>query len=120
MAGQQEAEALSFLAAERLAERSGEPSFFEYYRLLPSSASWQASFEGAFGLTPDAFYAEFDRYVSENVPLLPHLIDDRDEPILVLLGDISPGEAAAVRKDFDAAQAFFRERLGAPAADYTV
>ena len=114
------AEAVSFLAAEWLAEWSGKPSLFEYYRLLPLSATWRAAFEGAFGLTPDAFYAAFDRYMSENVPLLPHLIDDRDEPVLVLLGDISPEEAAAVRKDFDAAQEFFNERLGAPAVDYTV
>ena len=120
-AGQQEAEALSFLAAEWLAGRSGEGAFFEYYRLLPSSATWHAAFEGAFGLAPVAFYSEFDRYVSENVPLLPHVADDRDAPVLLLLGgDVSPEEAAAVRADFEAVQEFFNERLGAPAADYTV
>ena len=51
---------------------------------------------------------------------MPHLADDRAEPILVLLGDIPPEEAAAVREDFETAQEFFRERLGADPADYTV
>ena len=54
--------ALSFLAADWLAQHAGERSIFEYYRLLPSSASWQEAFEGAFGITIDDFYAAFAKY----------------------------------------------------------
>ena len=52
----------SFLAAEWLAQRAGEPALFEYYRLLPSSDSWQAAFEEAFGIAIDDFYAAFAEY----------------------------------------------------------
>ena len=54
--------ALSFLAGEWLAERAGEPALFEYYRLLPTSDSWEAAFEGAFGITIDDFYEKFEAY----------------------------------------------------------
>ena len=54
--------ALSFLAADWLAQRAGEPALFEYYRLLPASDSWQDAFEGAFGMAIDDFYAAFAEY----------------------------------------------------------
>ncbi len=54
--------ALAFLAADWLAQRAGEPALFEYYRLLPTSDSWQEAFEGAFGITIDDFYAAFAEY----------------------------------------------------------
>ncbi len=60
--GSQTTSGLSFLAAEWLAEHAGEPALFEYYRLLPSSDSWEAAFEGAFGITIDDFYAAFAAY----------------------------------------------------------
>ena len=56
------ADSLIILATDWLVERAGERSIFEYYRLLPISDSWQEAFEGAFGITIDDFYAEFEAY----------------------------------------------------------
>ena len=53
---------LGFLAAEWLADHAGETALLDFYRERHVSPSWQAAFEAAFGLTPDAFYAEFERY----------------------------------------------------------
>ena len=55
-------EALTFLAADQLISLAGEPALFEYYRLLPSSDTWQDAFQGAFGITIDDFYAAFAEY----------------------------------------------------------
>ena len=109
-----------FLAAEWLALRAGHSALFEYYGLLRFVPHWRDAFEMAFGLTVEQFYEAFALYRSESALLLPHLTDDRDEPVLVLLGDIAPEAEATVRAQFEAAQEFFRERLGAPPADYTV
>ena len=57
-----EIRALTFVAADWLVQRAGEPALFEYYRLLPSSDTWQEAFEGAFGITVDDFYAAFAEY----------------------------------------------------------
>lgn len=50
-----------FLAIEWLVERSGERSIIDFYRALGDAAGGRAAFEAAFGLTVDAFYAEFER-----------------------------------------------------------
>ena len=109
-----------FLAAEWLALRAGDEALFEYYWLLQFLPDWRDAFEMAFGLTVEEFYEAFARHRSELAPPLPHLADDRNEPVLVLLGDIAPGAEAAVRAQFEGAQEFFGERLGAPPVDYTV
>ena len=114
------AHALSFLAADRLVQRAGERSIFEYYRLLPSSDSWQEAFEGAFGITIDEFYTAFEDYRSEIAPPLPHLADDVDEPILVFEGEIPADTAARIRAQFEGVQTLFIERFGTGSADYTV
>ncbi len=113
-------EARGFLAAEWLAERAGAPALLDYYRVAESSRDWRHAFERAFGLDLERFYGVVDPYINEIAPPIPHLADDRDEPVLVLSGDIAPEAAAAVRADFEAAQRFFSERLGAGGADYTV
>ena len=61
-AARYQAEALGFLAVEWLAELAGEPALFEYYRVLPSSSSWQGAFERAFGLTIEEFYEQVEAY----------------------------------------------------------
>ena len=109
-----------FFAVEWLAEHVGAPALLDYYRLVASAPSWRVAFEQAFGMTVADFYAAAEPHIDGIVVLIPHLADDRDEPVLVLLGDISPDEEAEVRADFETAQTFFGERLGAPAADYTV
>ncbi|MCY3920244.1 MAG: hypothetical protein OXG38_10645 [Chloroflexi bacterium] len=60
--GRDVARPLAFLAGEWLAERAGERSIFEYYRLLPSSRSWQEAFERAFDITVAEFYDAFAGY----------------------------------------------------------
>ena len=54
---------LGTLAVDRLVERAGEKALFDFYRELHAPApSWQSAFETAFGLTPEAFHEEFERY----------------------------------------------------------
>ena len=112
------AEALSFLAGDWLVARAGEPAIFEYYRLLASNDSWQAAFEGAFGITIDDFYEEFAAYRAVAAPARP--LDERDAPELVLLGEIPAWQEARVRAHFEATQAFFGDRLAGDPVDYTV
>ena len=64
-AARNQVEASGFLAVEWLANHAGDPAVFEYYRLLPSSSSWQAAFEQAFGLTIEDFYERFEAYRAE-------------------------------------------------------
>ncbi len=109
-----------FFAVEWLVEQVGAPALLHYYRLLDSSSDWRHTFRRAFGVSVDAFYPAAEAHIDGIVTRLPHLADDRDEPILVLVGDMSPEEEAEVREDFEIAQTFFRQRLGAPAANYTV
>ncbi len=119
-AGYWRARALSFLAGEWLAARAGDPAIVEYYRALPSSASWQEAFEAAFGLSVTDFDSAFEVYRNAVAPPLPHITDDSEEPVLVLLGEMPPEEAAAVRATFAQVQTFFSERFAAGAADHTV
>ena len=116
----QVAEALSFLAADWLVQRAGEPSLFEYYRLLPSSGSWEDAFAAAFGIGVADFYEAFEAYRREAVTPLPHFADDSDDPVLVSIGEIPPAVTAALRADFEGLLTFFRERFGTGSADYTV
>ena len=113
--------ALSFLAGDWLVQRAGDRSLFEYYRLLPSSESWEAAFEGAFGIAADEFYEAFEGYrAALPVQQLPHERDDRDEPTLALLGEISRSAAGSYRAQLRALQALFRDRFGTEPADYTL
>lgn len=115
-----ETRALGFLATDWLAEHAGETSLLEYYRLVPSSANWQEAFEHAFGMTVGDFYAAFEPYRREVAPVIPHRFDERAEPMLVFVGEVPDETRAAVRAEFQTAQAFFGERLGAGPADYSV
>ena len=54
--------ALGFLAVEWLASHAGDPAIFDYYRRLPEAASRGEAFEGAFGLTFEEFYEQFEAY----------------------------------------------------------
>ena len=91
--------ALAFLAAELLAARAGEDALVGYYRLLPSSAGWREAFETAFGIAPDAFYADFEAYRARVAPPLPHLTDGRAGPALVFAGGVPDEARAAVRAE---------------------
>ena len=92
----------------------------EYYRLLPTSDSWEEAFEGAFGIAVDDFYTAFAAHSSEIAPPLPHLADEVDAPILVFEGDIPADTADQIRAQFEIVQTLFIERFGTGSADYTV
>ncbi len=119
-AGSRETNALGFLAAERLVALAGEPALFAYYEALPEAAGWREAFEAAFGIAPEAFYADFDAYSAEAAPPLPHLADDREEPVLAFAGDVPAGTQAAVRAEFDNLRAFYAERFGLGGLDFTI
>ncbi|MXW08045.1 MAG: hypothetical protein F4X80_04470 [Chloroflexi bacterium] len=136
----QAAQSVGFLAVQLLLERAGDPSLFEYYRLVSKSRGWEDAFEAAFGITVDEFYVVFEAYRSgiasppsastaaddaaqNRIPLdgpLPHTTDGIDAPVLVLVGELDPITRTALREEFDILQTFFRDRLGAPPGDYTV
>ena len=113
--------ALSFLAADWLAQRAGEPALFEYYRLLGSTDSWQQAFAAAFGIGVEEFYEEFAEYrVAPGAVAQPDAPDEPARPQLVLLGEFDSWSAVAVPARFEAVQAFFGDRLGGEPVDYTV
>ncbi len=67
---------LGLVAAIRLAEQSGDDSIWEFWRLLGPSwfgpeerwridPSWQDAFAGAFGVSAEQFYDEFERWRAE-------------------------------------------------------
>ena len=114
------AKGLGFLALEWLAERAGNPALFEYYRLLPDSASWEEAFEGAFGLAIDAFYEAFEHHRAEVAPPWPHLTDGVERPLLRFVGDVPAATQSELRDRLNDVQAFISERFGAPVPDYTV
>ena len=114
------AKGLGFLALEWLAERAGNPALFEYYRLLPDSASWEEAFEGAFGLTIDEFYEAFEGRRDEVAPPWPHLTDGVERPLLRFVGDVPAATQSELRDRLNDIQALMSERFGAPVPDYTV
>ena len=111
---------LGFVAADWLVDHSSEQALFDFYSALGPGRSWRRAFESAFGVAVDDFYGEFERYRAEVAPRLPHLVDESDEPVLVLLGDMSPEEEARIRTRFANVQTFFAERFDAGTGDYTV
>ena len=111
---------LGFLAIDWLVRHAGEPALLQYYRRLPSAGTRQEAFTAAFGMRVDDFYAAFEAYRGEIAPPHPHLVDDRIEPVLVLVGEIPAATVAAARADFQDVQRFFRDRFGAGPVDYTV
>ncbi len=112
--------AVGFLALELLAELAGDAALFEYYRRLPGSSRWEEAFRDAFGMGVSEFYREFKAYRTAAIPPLPHLADQRAEPLLVLVGDVPLDASTAIRNELERLQAFFDRRLRAGAADYTV
>ena len=119
-AGRPETIALGFLATESLVDLAGEDAILEYLRLLPSSLGWRAAFEGAFGLTVEDFHAAFEASRFERAPLLPHLADDRDEPVFVFVGDIAEDVQAEMRASLQATRDLLAAHFDGEASDFTV
>ena len=111
---------LGFLAVGRLVERSSEQSLLDFFEALGRPQLWQEAFEGAFGITVSAFHEEFETYRAVAAPPLLHLMDDIDEPRLVFVGEVPDDTRDAVSGELASIRAFFEDRLGAGAADYTV
>ena len=111
---------VGFLAVERLAARAGDPAIFEYYRLLPSSETWQEAFASAFGITVENFYSEFEAYRAEVAPTVPHLADDQDGVAVVFLGDVPKDTRATILADMEKVRAFMTERFEARPPEFTL
>ena len=62
------AQSVGYLAVQWLLERAGDPSLFEYYRLVSKSQGWEDAFEAAFGIAIDDFYVEFEAYRARVAP----------------------------------------------------
>lgn len=111
---------LGFIATEWLIDQAGEDSLLTYYRLLPSSDSWEIAFAKAFGLSTDEFYDAFAAYRAEVAPPLPHLIDEVIKPIAVFLGDVPEETRAGIQEEMHAISTLLTDRFGADPAEYSV
>ena len=109
------------LGPPELVARPDYDAHFEFFRLLPTSATWEAAFEAAFGIAVDDFYEAFEEYrIALGAQYLPHLADDHDEPLLVFVGEIPSDTRTRIRDQFETAQELFRDRFGSGPVDYTV
>ena len=54
--------ALAWLAVDWLVQQAGSESYVQYLLQRPDYESWQETFEAAFGLTVEEFYAQFTEY----------------------------------------------------------
>ena len=109
------------LEPPELVARPDYDAHFEFFRLLPASTSWEEAFEAAFGIGVDDFYEAFEEYrIALGAEYLPHLADDRDEPLLLLLGEFPSHTRTRIREQFDTAQELFRDRFASGPVDYTV
>ena len=109
------------LESPGLVARRDHDAHLEFFRLLPESASWEEAFEAAFGIAVDDFYEAFAEYWTVLGALyLPHLADDRDEPLLILLGEVPSDIRTRLREQFHTAQELFRDRFASGPVDYTV
>ena len=111
---------IGFAAARWLVDYSSEESMIAFFRAIAGDAGWEDAFESTFAIAVDDFYEEFDAYLAELAPPLPHLTDESDEPALVFMGAVAPATEEAVRKEFDRVRTFFGEQLGAGPLEYTI
>jgi hypothetical protein len=56
--------ALMLLAGERLVDLTSQAALWEFEASL-TGGSWEAAFEGAFGMTSDEFYADFEAWFAD-------------------------------------------------------
>ena len=113
-------DALAFLAVEWLAARAGDPAIIEYFHLLPSHGTWQKAFAAAFGITVEDFYTEFEAYRQEVAPLLPHVADDRSQPVIEWVGEVPADAREEISTDFESVRAFVSQRFEAEPREFTL
>ena len=119
--------ALGFFAVEWLAERAGNPAVFDYLRLMRTSEDWRETFETAFGIRVDDFYAAFATLRAEAFatlraeafPPLPYLTGEPIRPVMVFLGDVRVDTRSAMRTESDGVYTMLTERFGADPFEYT-
>ena len=111
--------ALGFFAVEWLADRAGDPAVFDYLRLMRTSVDWRETFETAFGMSVDKFYAAFAAVRTEAFPPLPHLTDEAVGPVTVFLGDVPLETRDAMSTESDAIYEMLTGRFGADPFEYT-
>ena len=111
---------LSILSVELLAQRAGESTLFDYFHRVRFSSDWREAFRSAFGMSVEDFYKAFATYRAETFPPLPHLTDDLDELVLVVLDDVPVEASAAVSGEFERVRRFFTDRFGAEATEVTL
>ncbi len=104
---------VAFFAIEHLLGIAGEPALFEYLRQLRQTADWRGTFATVFGIAVEDFYASFEAYRAEAFPPLPHLVDDLEEPVLVMLDGVPKQDGEAIREEFEAVRRFFASRFEA-------
>ncbi len=54
---------LSAIAIDYLFTQFGEDALFSYWENLGKSRDWQSAFQSTFGLTPEAFYQDYEAYL---------------------------------------------------------
>ena len=64
---------LASLAAHWLVNNVGEQALYEFYRVRPSSVSWEEAFLQAFGMPIEVFYEEFEAYRDELAEPFPQV-----------------------------------------------
>ena len=115
-----EEDALSFLAAQWLADHAGKPALFDYYRQVRFPADWREAFASAFGVSVEHFYEQFAAHRAEAFPPLPHLADDKAEPVLVVLDGVPADTTTAVQTELRNVRQFFADRFEAEATEFTL
>ena len=115
-----EATPIGFVATTLLSELAGEPALFDYLRRVRSAADWREAFDGAFGMTVDDFYEAFAAHRARQFPPYPHLTDDDDEAVLVVLDGVPADTATTLRNHFESLKNFYADRFDADAADFTL
>lgn len=53
---------LAFLAADFLMQSQTDGNLLTFWDTIGQGATWEAAFQYAFGLSPDAFYGQFEAY----------------------------------------------------------
>jgi hypothetical protein len=135
-------------ASTSLSQQGRLDSLIEHYRLLRTLNNWQAAFEQAFHITPEAFYATFgpareeaafdralralfnvgvDEFAGDLEPFreaaaqpLPHTADDEVRPVVVVLGDVPTDIREDIQARLADVQTFFTNRLGAEPYEYSL
>ena len=111
---------LGNLATLWLEQRLGDSAFVDFFRELRDAPDWRQAFRSVFGMSASDFYEEFADYRAEVAPLLPHVTDAGDGPVLQAVGMVPLDAEQSVRDGHGDVVRFFSRNLGVDAGEYTV